>query len=359
MKNQFRQFLRRLGIFTLFLGLLFFSSYVMLISPPIQYRYTDSDWDEWKYSPSYNTSQANVLLDQHSHTLYSADGQVSPLHNLLWHMSMGFNAMVISDHNTFDGAFEIRDIARNDYNDTIKVLIGVEWTTDSGHYNFIFPPNITAPQLEGLIRTKSYLKSYTLDEITDIVQNVHDLGGLVVVNHYPWSQKVSKTNPTRDELLTTQIDYFEIVNGDTYDLESEQFSDTNNLGKITGTDMHTPEAAYAWTLLNISDYSEEAIFAALQRKQTQVLYEPLGSSYPVYHQPRLSYSVLYPFLGFAHILKDIYEHENYVFEYVALIMLLYVAFTLYEAINIWGIPWIANKKAKKARKARKEKKSTK
>ncbi len=51
--------------------------------------------------------------------------------------------MVLTDHNTFEGVYEIRDIARNEFNNSFKVLLGVEWTTDNGHFNLIFPPNTT------------------------------------------------------------------------------------------------------------------------------------------------------------------------------------------------------------------------
>ncbi|MHA1401784.1 MAG: PHP domain-containing protein, partial [Candidatus Heimdallarchaeaceae archaeon] len=126
-----------------------------------------------------------MLLDGHSHTYYS-DGYLSPKQNLLWHISMGFNAIVLTDHNTFDGVEEIRRIAREEFNDTIKVLRGFEWTTDRCHLNVILPPEVEPEEYESLVTFKSYSYTPTDAEIKQLIDQAHNIGALVVVNHILW-----------------------------------------------------------------------------------------------------------------------------------------------------------------------------
>ena len=187
-----------------------------------QYKYTDSDWDGFSYTPEYNHSSWNILLDAHSHTLAS-DGYLTPRQNLLWHISMGFNAMILTDHNTFANVEEIRQIARDEFNDTIKVFVGLEWTTDRLHMNIILPPNVTQVQYEPLITFQSYTYTPTDEEIQNFIQATHALGGVVTINHILWSEDYCKNQPTRQQLFDWGIDYIEIVNENTYDNESYYF----------------------------------------------------------------------------------------------------------------------------------------
>jgi predicted metal-dependent phosphoesterase TrpH len=53
-----------------------------------------------------------VLVDLQSHTLWSHDGIVSVARNLRWHSACGFDAVAITDHNTFRGAESASILAR-------------------------------------------------------------------------------------------------------------------------------------------------------------------------------------------------------------------------------------------------------
>ncbi|KAF9995028.1 hypothetical protein BGZ79_000182, partial [Entomortierella chlamydospora] len=75
-----------------------------------------------------NTSFGNdydVLLDGHSHTTYS-DGRMSPETLLKWHIANGYNAVIVSDHNTIDGGLAAQKIALEKYADMITVIPGME-----------------------------------------------------------------------------------------------------------------------------------------------------------------------------------------------------------------------------------------
>ena len=62
---------------------------------------------------------------------------MSPEDNILWHIANGYNAMVISEHNNLEGALVTQKLAREKYNDKIKVLIGTEYV------NLLFLQSLT------------------------------------------------------------------------------------------------------------------------------------------------------------------------------------------------------------------------
>ncbi len=70
--------------------------------------YSDESWDHLTpYIPlGYNESLGNIILDQHSHTRYS-DGVMTVEQSVKWHISMGFNTFVITDHNNLRSLKEV------------------------------------------------------------------------------------------------------------------------------------------------------------------------------------------------------------------------------------------------------------
>lgn len=295
-------FFRRWGISFLFLFLIIAVSCLLSnLGGGLSPVYNTQDWQDEDsglpylslYKPQINHTQWNILLDGHSHTRYS-DGSLTPEQNLLWHLSMGYNAMILTDHNTFKGVEEIRTLARTKYNDSIKVLIGTEWTTRRIHLNLILPPNATD---YSQLTPPGW--SVSDAEIQAVIHDTHQLGGLVVVNHYPWSETHCENQPSREELLAWGVDYFEVINEDIYDNQSIQFSLENNLGQITGSDMHQPEEVFSATLLNISELTEQAIFNSLKARQTSIFYNSSGSGYHIDHQTKPTFwgTFLAPFIS--------------------------------------------------------------
>jgi hypothetical protein len=71
-----------------------------------------------------------------------------------------------------------------------------------------------------------------------------------------------------DNLRNWGVNYFEIFNGATFYNAQLQYCIANSLGNITGTDMHTPKVVNSWTLLNVSSFTEAAIFSELANKRT-------------------------------------------------------------------------------------------
>src|SRR6056297_1999106 len=132
--------LKRFFIFLFFTTLIMASSVVTSLFGPPQTKYTDDSFD-WSYKPVGESTGGgyNVLVDTHSHTLYS-DGILTVEQNIKWHIANGFNVSVITDHDTWAHIPEVREMQEK-YKDDIILFAGSEWTTNVIHMNIILPLN--------------------------------------------------------------------------------------------------------------------------------------------------------------------------------------------------------------------------
>ncbi len=346
----------RLSILILILGIISGISIGLLFTGTTYYNYTDSDWENFSYAPRYNESNWNIILDGHSHTHFS-DGSLTPKQNILWHLSLGYNAIVITDHNTFTGAEEAREIARTEYNDTIKVFIGVEWTTARCHLDLVLPPNIQKENYSKLLDNKKGLAySPTNEEMQNIISETHNLGGIVVVNHFLWSEKFLSDHPTRQQYYEWGADYIEIINENAPDSTSIEFCQDNGLGIITGTDMHQPGPVYSWTTINITEFTEEAIFTELKEKRTQYIFNGFSSPYDVEHQIDPLYVALYPFIKIGEMFDEMYRQEVYRVQFVVFLLYVFGGFAFSELIRLTyrSLKW-SHKKRKKVKEHQEKK----
>ena len=251
---------------------------------PNRYLYDNNSFN-WKYVLDIDPEEYNVILDQHSHTNYS-DGKIILEYNILWHIAHGFNAMFLTDHNTIANAGELQSLAQK-YQDEIIIMQGMEWTTDRVHMNLL---GITAfvPIPEGTI---------TDEVIQAAINETHEQGGVVVVNHIPWSLERKPNHPSRAELLSWGVDYIEIVNENIYDYESDAWcNNTGGFGKITGTDMHKPMNVYGWTLLKTRNFTAEGIMEQLLIRNTSILFDEIGSLDHSINVPTIGYHILEPLI---------------------------------------------------------------
>jgi len=239
--------------------------------------YSDNDWKDVipHTPPEYDKTKYNVVFDHHSHTKFS-DGALTTKQNVEWHISMGYNALTITDHNNMHHLEEI-DIVREEYAEMgVLILSGIEWTTNKIHLNLL-----------GLSKWETKISYKTTeDDIIETINKAHDLGAIVVCDHIPWSiyEFHMKDHPSREKLLDWGIDYIEIINDDSkpenvYDHESYDFctKHNNEIGMITGTDMHRPDGlagggVHGWTLMNIKEFTLEALMTELRKKQTNIIY---------------------------------------------------------------------------------------
>ncbi|PIA13060.1 PHP domain-like protein, partial [Coemansia reversa NRRL 1564] len=251
--------------------------------------YTNMEFN-WKINPrSYlkpmnpNYTDYNILLDAHLHTTYS-DGVLSPKQVIEFALANGYNAIIVTDHQTVKGSVVAKEYAEKYHKDEITVITGMEYTCCRIHMNLI-----------GINESVSVSPPFPSDkELRDIINKVHDMDGLVIVNHIPWSNATQlpwgnarlPNNPSREQLLEWGVDGFEIVNQNTFDLRSYQFVQDNpdRLVGLTGSDMHYPGSSYAWTTINATDNSADAILDEIRNRRTSFLLDASGTR-PVQDPP--------------------------------------------------------------------------
>ncbi|KAF9950845.1 hypothetical protein BGZ72_007562 [Mortierella alpina] len=239
----------------------------------------DFDWtpiNPRSYLSPMNASfgdQYDVLLDGHSHTTFS-DGRMSPETLLKWHIANGYNAVIVSDHNTIEGGLATQKLAQKKYADKITVIPAMELTCCRLHMNLI-----------GINETIdiAITKWPTDEQLKATIARTHELGGLAIINHIPWKYGYElprmQNHPSREALVEMGIDGFEVANGDTLDTISLKFLQDHNLLLMTGTDVHYPDAtAYSWLILNTNNNrTAENIMAQLRARRTSFLFDPVGT----------------------------------------------------------------------------------
>ena len=255
----------------------------------ISSKYSDNDWKNVKplVPPDYDKSAYNLIYDHHSHTHYS-DGKLSIKQNVEWHIAMGFNALTITDHNNMRHLEKINKIKEEYIEKGILITSGIEWTTTRLHLNFL-----------GVSKWDTRIPYKPKDgKIIDAINKAHDQGGIVVLNHIPWSinEAKYKNHPTRETLLEWGIDFIEIINDDSqpqnaFDQESYDFCKKHKgeIGMLTGSDMHRPDkllsgGIHGWTLLHLKELTEEALVEELHNKKTKILYSKKPYVDPGFHK---------------------------------------------------------------------------
>ena len=263
---------------------------------PLVYRIEDWQDPKNRYIPDgYDKSKWNVLFDSHFHTRYS-DGLMTIEQGIHWHLACGFNAFVVTDHGTAENLPEILELQEK-YKDKCIIIPGIELNSFNGHMNVV---GIKEWDVE------KFGWAHNEDEIIAIVNEAHRQGAVTTWNHYPWSYGGAKpryTNePTREQVLSLGIDFIESSNWDddidTIDKVSYDFCQAHKeIGCIVGTDVHRPEKddLWAWTLINVSEFTPEALMEELRNKRTDVLFKPSSIPYPTQHQVNPKIRPLYPF----------------------------------------------------------------
>ncbi len=283
--------IKHLFIYFLIVGSVMVFSVIIAKFGPAERKYYDDSWDDVEpFVPNTNITY-DILFDQHSHTKYS-DGKMTIRQSIEWHKALGFNAFAITDHNSLKNSEEIAELAQ-EYKDEIIVLQGMEWTTRRLHLNFlgIKEWNLSIPL------------NPTNDEIIEAINEVHSQGGVITANHLVYSESsFGNISPSRNQLLSWGVDYFEVVNGQVFDLKSYNFYLEHNdtIGLITGTDMHSPDKSdggkvFAWTALNVTEFTEEALMEQLRVRKTLFIIDSFGVEILGKYKDNLVYDIFQPF----------------------------------------------------------------
>jgi predicted metal-dependent phosphoesterase TrpH len=236
------------------------------------------------------------LLETHAHTTVS-DGSMTPSQLVDWAIAYGFHAIFVTDHNNIDGGLQAKKFAEE--NDLpIVVVPGVEFTCCRIHMNLI-----------GINETIAPSSSWpTDDEIKGVINKVHDLGGLAIVNHLPWSMRteygrwepVLPKHPSRDDLFSWGVDGFESHSEGVLDLPTLRFNAENDLPLYSATDVHnTFDVPTAWTVLRIhhKELTQSSIIAKFKLAETNLFIDPVGPIRREYPKSNPGYDKISPILG--------------------------------------------------------------
>ncbi|KAI8337256.1 Polymerase/histidinol phosphatase-like protein [Chlamydoabsidia padenii] len=269
-----------------------FTILVVLIAIGLGLRYVDhmpkpEDFSHlqfnWKVDPSsyltpYNQSfKYNVLLDGHSHSTYS-DGKMNVKQLLDWHIANGYNALMVTDHNTLAGGLYAERLALSNayYRERIVVIPGMEYTCCRIHMNLI-GINQTIPVGP---------PSPSDEELRQVIDKTHALGGIVIVNHIPWSNTTQSgyelprlpNHPSVEDLISWGVDGFEIINQATFDYPTMKAAEKHNLIQMVGSDIHHPAIpANAWLTVNTPTMNKSAIMQEIIARRTSFLFDPTGT----------------------------------------------------------------------------------
>ncbi|ORY95246.1 Polymerase/histidinol phosphatase-like protein [Syncephalastrum racemosum] len=269
------------------------------------------DWrvDPASYLTPFNQSfQYNVLLDGHAHSTYS-DGRMNVRQLLEWHIANGYNAVIVTDHNTIQGGLAAEKLALEEYADNITVIPGIEYSCCRIHMNLIdinesIPIGPPEP---------------TDQELQQVIQRVHELGGLVIVNHIPWSNTTQDgydlprlpNHPSVEDLISWGVDGFEVVHADTFDYATYLATVKHNLIQMVGTDVHYPTTpATAWLAVQAETKTRSGIMQAIRARRTSFLADPAGTRQQVYPPSSAAYDRLLPLTGLGSYFSMFYTESK-------------------------------------------------
>lgn len=194
----------------------------------------------------------------HLHTHHSFDCNIKTEDIVDRAVKLGYDAIIITDHNTTKGAYEALEAAR----DRITVIVGAEFSTEKGH--------ILCINIDDTIE-KNCIKNGALYDFADLLMKVREQNGLLFLAH----PIVSEVKTDMD--FIRQLDGIELINSrvesgfhvkKARNLNKIIF-DNYNLSFISGCDSHTiKELESTYMEVDISNRSVYDINELLRGSKT-------------------------------------------------------------------------------------------
>ena len=97
---------------------------------------------------------------------------------------------------------------------------------------------------------------------------------------------------------------------------------------------HQPDSVYSWTTINVTDFSEEAIFSELEERHTYYIFNGFSSPYEVDHQIDSLYIILYPFIKIGEMYDEMYRREIYRVQFLVFLLYVFGGFAFSEIIRL-------------------------
>ena len=211
-----------------------------------------------------------LKLDLHIHSCYSEDAEGTPKEIISSLKKKGLQGVAITDHNTVKGALQAVKIAPKDF----LVIPGIEISTQDGH---LLGLNIQEPVQRGL----------SVEETVDLIL---EKGGLPVVPHL--FRNMSGIKLAKFQLIVSRLVTMEVFNGCSLpktNIKTARIAHQYKLGGTGGSDSHHPNyAGSAYTLVDTTEISIDAVLSALEQKKTW----GEGTTMPLeYRQDRMMKSI--------------------------------------------------------------------
>ncbi|MGQ3411205.1 CehA/McbA family metallohydrolase [Natrinema sp. LN54] len=158
-----------------------------------------------------------VRIDPHVHTDASYDGETTPAELVRAARSVGLDGIVVTDHDTIDGATRAAALAPDD----LAVIVGCEVSTADGHLLAIGIDAAPEPD-RSLVET---------------ARTVQDAGGIAVVPH-----PFQRSRHGAREGAIDGVDGIEVYNAhavtNVRNRQSERFARRNDYPQFGGSDAH-------------------------------------------------------------------------------------------------------------------------
>ncbi|MCX8081839.1 MAG: glycosyltransferase family 39 protein [bacterium] len=209
-------------------------------------------------------SSDTILLDLHSHTIYSHDGIVTPAYNLQWHNNYGFNCWAITEHKdgSISSILQEEIIRRNNLPNSV---IPAQEISFKGVY-------LNLLGIENDINPKEF------NNLKELIDKVHSYGGVVIVPHI-WADKKMKFS--LKEIADAGVDGFEVAGISsvplTYKKQKEIIELCRNRGLVMvgGTNWHGwNNICTVWTSLKTENWNQlstqerrKAVIAAIRKRE--------------------------------------------------------------------------------------------
>ena len=190
-----------------------------------------------------------VLFDPQSHTIYSHDGLASPERSVVYHVSHGFDAWFITEHNHIKGVEPVKKLVKQQHPEK-TIIAGEEVRNASvgmdGSYLVVY--GLSKPLDPG------YFAHDAVRMIQHVKEEQHGAVGVCLCDLDP--EKVNN-------LVKAGVDAFEVSNGGHMDEPPEAIQATidacqqEGLCALSATDWHgwRRYTCIAWSAVRIPDWS--------------------------------------------------------------------------------------------------------
>lgn len=208
-----------------------------------------------------------MKFDMHCHTKEgSLDGKVTIEDYIGRLKEKGFDGMLVSDHNSYNGYREWKNKIKNHKFQDFVVLKGIEYDTiDAGHILVIMPEEVKLKILE--------LRGLPVQFLIDIV---HKHGGILGPAHPCGEKYLSILNTRKHRNQLSVMDKFDFIEGfnacesEESNERAQRIAELFELPVFGGSDAHKPDCiGLGFTQFHGVIQCEADLIALIQEKKRQ------------------------------------------------------------------------------------------